>query len=374
MFNTTDEAYHAKLRRAVSSAYAMSTLVQFEPFVDSTTTALLAQLTERYADRQDSICDFGEWLQLYAFDVIGELTFSKRLGFVDQGVDIENIISNNEWLLGYFSVIGQIPSLDRLLLKNPVRLWLSRRGWINATSPVASFAKTRMQQRLDGTDNDAGQDHRRDFLSRFLEAGQKDPGFMDQGRVLSLTAANMFAGSDTTAISLRAIFYHLLKTPDTMQSLRTELDDAERKGLFSRTDKLVKWQEANQLPYLAAVIKEALRIHPAAGLPLERIVPPGGVSLAGRYIPAGTIVGCSAWTIHRSEKIFGHDTDKFRPNRWLESPDRAAEMNQFLFTFGAGARTCVGKNISFLEMYKLVPAVLRTFEVCFLTAFLYTNS
>ncbi|KAK5239208.1 hypothetical protein LTR40_014734, partial [Exophiala xenobiotica] len=40
----------------------------------------------------------------------------------------------------------------------------------------------------------------------------------------------------------------------------------------------------------------------------------------------------------------------------------ASEVSQNLFPFGAGARTCIGKNISYLEMYRLVPAVLRTFD------------
>src|ERR1041384_929182 len=103
MFNTTDERFHAKLRRAVSNAYAMSTLVNFEPLVDSTSTEFLKQLKQRYADRADAsgVCDFGLWLQYYAFDVIGELTYSKRLGFVDGGVDVDHIIGNLEWLLNY---------------------------------------------------------------------------------------------------------------------------------------------------------------------------------------------------------------------------------------------------------------------------------
>lgn len=105
MFNTTDEQYHAKLRRAVNNAYAMSTLVQFEPLVDSTTTEFLRQLTWRHADQPDRICDLGEWLQFYAFDVIGELTFSKRLGFVERGEDVDNIICDLEKALGYFAVV-----------------------------------------------------------------------------------------------------------------------------------------------------------------------------------------------------------------------------------------------------------------------------
>ncbi|KAL2844359.1 cytochrome P450 [Aspergillus pseudoustus] len=376
MFNTTDEKYHARLRRSVNNAYAMSSLVHFEPLVDSTTVEFLKQLTERYADKPDQICDFGKWLQFYAFDVIGELTFSKRLGFVDRGVDVDNIISDLERALFYFSVVGQIPALDKLLLKNPVRIWFSRMGFLNATSPVAIFAKTHMAHRLSGAIQEEEEEEeekkatsrkeqptRRDFLSRFLEAGQKDPAFITPERVLSLTSANVFAGSDTTAISLRTIFYYLLKTPDKLKRLMRSIEEAEKTGLFTREDKLVRWAEANELPYLGAVIKEGLRIHPAAGLPLERIVPKGGATLSGQFVPPGTIVGISAWTLHRNAQIFGDDVDTFRPERWLDDPEKAAVMNQFLFSFGGGARTCAGKNVSYLEMYKLVPAILRTFDI-----------
>ena len=99
--------------------------------------------------------------------------------------------------------IGQVPILDRLLLKNPIRRWLSARGFIPST-PVAVFAKRRIQESTVKRSNQAvfveGQ-QRLDFLSRFQEAHQKDPEFMSQERVLALTVANMFAGSDTTAIS-----------------------------------------------------------------------------------------------------------------------------------------------------------------------------
>ena len=108
LFSTTDEKFHAKLRRAVSNAYAMSTLVQFEPLVDSTTLVFLDQLQRRFADRAglDGICDFSTWLQYYAFDVIGELTYSERLGFVDRGEDVDGIIKNLEWLLSYAAPVS----------------------------------------------------------------------------------------------------------------------------------------------------------------------------------------------------------------------------------------------------------------------------
>ncbi|OAP62534.1 hypothetical protein AYL99_01761 [Fonsecaea erecta] len=372
MFSTTDEKFHAKLRKAVSNAYAMSTLVQFEPLVDSTTLAFLGQLEERFAGKTGvaGICDFSKWLQYYAFDVIGELTYSKRLGFVDRGADIDGIIGNLEWLLNYAAIVGQIPILDRVFLKNPLRLFVSQIGLISSNTPVATFARNRIASRQDFEQaqekpaaTSDGQRARRDFLSRFTEANHKDPEFITTERVLALTVANMFAGSDTTAISLRAVFYYLLRNPEDMESLMEELRAQREHGKFSDPNGLVNWNDVRELPYLSAVIKEALRCHPAAGLMLERIVPRQGVEICGKFIPGGTIVGCSAWTVHR-DSLFGPNTESFRPRRWLEaSAEQKRQMDKALFTFGAGSHTCIGKNISLLEMYKLVPALLMKFEI-----------
>lgn len=115
MFNTDNDRYHARLRRSVSNAYAMSTLVTFEPFVDSTSAEFIRQLKLRFSDQTGNagICDFGAWLQFYAFDVIGELTFSKRLGFVEKGIDIDNIIRDLESFLNYVSWVTTFPNFSR---------------------------------------------------------------------------------------------------------------------------------------------------------------------------------------------------------------------------------------------------------------------
>lgn len=112
------------------------------------------------------------------------------------------------------------------------------------------------------------------------------------------------------------------------------------------------------------MINESLRAHPAAGLPLERIAPVGGVQLGDVFVPGGTNIGCNAWTLHLDKDLWGQDADEWRPERWLEASEaKKAEMKNSMFAFGAGSRTCIGKNVSYLEMYKLVPAVLRSFDV-----------
>jgi len=66
------------------------------------------------------------------------------------------------------------------------------------------------------------------------------------------------------------------------------------------------------------VIKEALRCHPAVALPLERIVPEGGMQINQYHIPEGTIIGINAWVMHYDATVFGDDAHLFRPERWAD--------------------------------------------------------
>ncbi len=110
--------------------------------------------------------------------------------------------------------------------------------------------------------------------------------------------SNIIAGSDTTAISLSAILYYLLKYPNTMKRLREEIQNHEEEGTCSNP--VITFKESQDMPYLQAVMKEAMRLHGAVGLPLWRVVPEGGTEIAGKYFPAGTIVGLNPWVVSHS--------------------------------------------------------------------------
>ena len=126
-----------------------------------------------------------------------------------------------------------------------------------------------------------------------------------------------------------------------------EIHDADRKGQLST---FITYQECLQLEYLLvsssklilhtkayvsrqAIMKEAMRVHPGVGFPLERLVPAGGTTLVGKYLPAGTIVSMSAPVMHCNTDIFGKDAHEFRPERWLESgPEQIKIMDRSLLT------------------------------------------
>ena len=268
--------------------------------------------------------------------------------------------------------MGQMPWLDYLFIKNPLRQLVQG----GSTGAVARFARARLDERLQQTSpepssgGDPSSQSHKDFLARFLDAKRDHPRVVTDNQVFSYTVSNMNAGSDTTAISLRAILYYTLRNPKVLSKLNQELNTAYEE---KRITLPVSWKHSQEeLPYLDAVVKEALRLHPAVGLLLERIVPASGLQLpnGGPFLPAGTIVGANPWIIHR-HSLFGKDVDSFIPERWLQAntesdTDFKARKQQMLratFTFGAGPRTCIGKNISLLEIYKLIPSLLLTYQV-----------
>jgi len=112
-------------------------------------------------------------------------------------------------------------------------------------------------------------------------------------------------------------------------------------------------------------------MRPGVGLPLERIIPEFSLTTPDEMIlPAGTIVGINPWVLHMDKNVFGQDAASFVPERWLQSSlesdeefqDRVTAMKNTDLTFGAGNRTCGGKNISILEIYKLIPLLLTKYE------------
>lgn len=345
LFGERNERVHSEQRRLVSRAYSMESLRDLESFVDEA----IAVFMKHMDGMQGSIVDMGNWVQLFAFDVIGGVTFSKLFGFMDAGRDdgsfgqIESALQSASW-------IGQVPLLywihDFLL---PV--FGNHLGITSRHGGLRTFAVREITARQD-----RGGDQK-DLLSK-LFAIQKEKEAMDDNAVASMATSNVFAGSDTTAISIRAILYYLLKNPECKQKLIQEIDDLRSQGNISDP---VTLAEADKMPYLQAVMFEALRLHPAVGMSLPRVAPAGGATIAGTFIPAGTTIGANPWVIHRNKVVFGDDVESFRPERWLQ--DDNGDMHRFFFAFGSGARTCIGRNISWMEMSKLVPTLFMHYNL-----------
>lgn len=132
-----------------------------------------------------------------------------------------------------------------------------------------------------------------------------------------------------------------MRNPVAYGKLTAEVDGAVASGTLSIP---VVYADAIKLPYLKACISEGMRLHPSVGLTMPRLVPAGGATISGFPFPAGYRVGINGAVVQYDHDVFGPDAESFNPDRWIEGD--AARMDRTMIQFGAGPRTCVGKNVS----------------------------
>jgi cytochrome P450 len=293
LFGERDEKIHGKQRRLVSNIYSLDQLKKMEPYVDNTLTLFLERLGE--VSRKDAV-DMGKWAQMFAFgkslyfpttraytlihrtDVIGEVTFSRRFGFLSAGKD-DGSFASIDAALASASWIGQIPWLYWLhdFFMPYIGNYL---GVNNRNGSLRQFAARECEARKG-----RGSDHR-DILDALIAVKEQKPGEFDDTGVLSMASSNIFAGSDTTGISIGAVLYNLCKYPECKRKLLEEVQEAAQRDGLDGVDNM-SFATGYALPYLQACIYEGLRMHPAVGMTIPRVVPQEGFEVEGMFIPPG---------------------------------------------------------------------------------------
>ncbi len=159
---------------------------------------------------------------------------------------------------------------------------------------------------------------------------------------------------------MQSFCFHILKNPAVYEKLCAEIDTANAEGKLSD---IVQYNEAQQLPYFQAALKEAMRCRPAVGLNITRHIPPEGAEIDGQRYPGDTRVALNAWVLHLDQGAFGKDADTYRPERWLEGGEsKAKQMERHMYQFGGGSHLCIGRNLALLEMNKVLPQLLRRYR------------
>jgi len=192
-----------------------------------------------------------------------------------------------------------------------------------------------------------------DILSHVLAAKNSDGTPIAIEQVKAELLIFLFAGSDTTAIVMRNAISNIVKNPAIYAKLKAT--DLSASNLASPTPSYA---------YLDACIKEALRFRGAVPIVLPRLVSEGGITWNGMHIPAGTEMGTNVYTIMRDPALYGDDVEEFNPERYYEqSPERLQELEAYNFSWGYGARICLGRSIAQAEMYTALRKFFTTFDV-----------
>ncbi|KAI0888279.1 cytochrome P450 [Annulohypoxylon maeteangense] len=354
LFSEIDPASHARMKRPIAKFFGHGMVLSKEVLMDKAIIDLCSHLEYRYHEKS---CDLGEWIAFCAWDILGNMTFSQPFGYMDKGYDFDHSLSIADKSLDYFAAVGQIPFLDNLLDKNPI----IRLGPPNLGN-ITLIATKHLTERLAAKDfKPSGA---LDYLQHFIDVNNSDPNVTETDILMNLLTT-LIAGADTTAITIRTIFYYSLRNPPVYRRLEEEI-------LAAKLAEPAPYSLARALPYLEATVREAMRIHPSVCMLLERYVPEPGLTLPdGNYIPPGTAVGINPYVLGRNNDIWGPDANEFRPERWLrgeeESEDayrgRMKRFNAADLTFGGGSRMCLGRYIAQMEVYKVVATLVSHFEI-----------
>ncbi|MCJ1385975.1 hypothetical protein MMC17_009100 [Xylographa soralifera] len=356
-----------RLFKGLAGGYKLSNILQAEPFIDDCISLFRRRIDNLSATSQP--VDFSIWFTFLFFDIVGETTFSKRFGFLDEGRDVGDAIKNQWFLTAYLALMGYFPWAHNWLLANPLIEYLHLQPAMHV------FDTTKAAIAARATNFKAHPD----MVEQWMRANKEHPERFSKDDILAAGVVTVGAAADTSGAALQAFVYFLMRDPEMLALLRKEIDTADLAPIPT-------YESVRNLPMLQACIKEALRIHCPTSLGLTRVSPPGGITICSRLFPAGTVLSVNQWAVH-SLPIFGPDAERFNPRRWLTPappgtpfPSKEALttptyppgphdsphlrlMHECLLPFSAGYNACPGQHLARLEISKVAAVMVRDYEI-----------
>ncbi|KAK7032813.1 cytochrome P450 [Favolaschia claudopus] len=351
-----DPEEHARRRRAWNRAFSRSSLVEYKVLVDARITQLLEALEKRSTGE---VTDLSKWIGWLTLDIMNDVMFSTGgHAMASQGQDpddVDRLIIESQPLA---LLMGHLPWLGKL------HLWLPWAG--HSLRAFRKYAADRViERKTRGT-------QRQDVFSHLIdEAGiESTPPSINQ--IISDGALAIIAGAETTSTTLCNIIWFILQSPKTYQRLQPEIDDPDAK-----TSQI-------GMPYLNAVINEALRLFPAvlSGSQRAPLVGSGGQMVGPHFVPEGTSAVVHTYSLHRDPRYFSPFPDHFIPERWLPS-EQQITLEPAIFggshevihntaafiPFSVGPSNCVGRSLAYQEMQLVLCGLFEKFDLRFQDGF-----
>ncbi|KAL0330184.1 UNVERIFIED_CONTAM: Ferruginol synthase [Sesamum radiatum] len=220
---------------------------------------------------------------------------------------------------------------------------------------VLGFLEDVINQRLEARENNAPK--KKDMLETFLdvrEASDEYEFLKSTNEIKHLLMDLFVAGSDTTASTTEWALTELILHPEVMWKAKQEL-----KALLGEK-KLVQEADIAKLPYLQAVIKESLRIHPPGPLLVPR-KSEAEVEISGYTIPKGTQIFVNVWAMGRDSTLWSNP-DAFQPERFLDSTIDYKGQDYELVPFGSGRRICPGMPLANRMLHVTMATLIHNFD------------
>ncbi|KAE8371809.1 cytochrome P450 [Aspergillus bertholletiae] len=346
---------HRKRRAAINPFLSKAKSAQLEPVIRTA----LARLLQRFENcrQTGTIMPLNLAMAAATCDIITQYCFGQSTDFLLQedyskayfdAVDMQFNLSH--WML-HFSWLGP------LLYSAPVNML----SWLMPGLGSLFQMRQRWEQQVEQIMRQGDHSIRTENNTIFHGILMSDLAAEDKtlSRLAEEAQLLVIAGHHTAAHTISAITFQLLSNPDKLLKLKKELATS-----LSSTGDLPRYAEVEHLPYLTAVIKEGLRLHPTVSTRIQRVSAEGPLFYHDRHrnitytIPAGTPVSVTQLLIHMNPDIFPSPRE-FQPERWLGNP----HLDRYFVAFSKGSRTCAGINVAYQEMSLIIASLFQKFDI-----------
>ncbi|KAI0448865.1 cytochrome P450 monooxygenase-like protein [Xylaria acuta] len=335
-----DPEVHARQRKAMAHAFSVKALRDQEALIHEYVDLFISQL-EKLGEAGRKGVNISEVYNWLTFDIIGELSFGESFNAVAEGRTpywISIIFDGMYW--------STLTSLrKRLPIMNLALLFMLPADSREKSRKHVELTRQKAQRRIErGADAGRGM---ADFFGHMIKTNTiAEAELREQARSI------IVAGSETTATTLTAITFQLLKSPEGLAKLQHEI-----RTTFTSMDQITGGSTSG-LEYLNGVIEEGLRMFPPVMTTLPRHSP--GAVIDGHYVPSGVVVGNSNYEMSRDPRYW-HESDKFLPERWIG--DGYQDNRKASQPFSAGPRGCLGINLAYLEMRIALARVIYAYDL-----------
>ncbi|XP_068654948.1 cytochrome P450 CYP82D47-like [Aristolochia californica] len=303
--------------------------------------------------------DMKEWFQDLTFNTIVMMIAGKRYFGSNITADLEEARQTKQAISDFFVLMGAFVASDAI----PFLEWLDLKGHISAMKRVfkeldsimSLWVKEHRQRRnLDESTHDG------DFIDVMLSIADRTEthaGDDSDKYIKAMSLTLILAATDTLFITLTRTLSLLLNHRHELKKSQDEIDTIIGK------DRTVDESDIKNLPYLRAIVKESLRLYPAAPLavPHEAME---DCNIGGFHVPAGTRIITNLYKIHRDPRVWP-EPEEFRPSRFLISHrDMDVRGKHFEFIpFGSGRRMCPGINSALQVVHSSLARLLHGFDI-----------
>lgn len=351
VLSTLDDRVHATKRAKVAMGYSGKDIEGLEATVDEHLLAFLDLIRNKYISTSSELrpLDLARKVSFYAMDVLTDISYGHPWGCLARDEDVDKWFETAELLLPNVIMVSTIPWLARLFAIPVIgRLVMPSDKDKTGAGRLLGVVKEVVRRRFELEPHE----QKFDMMGSFIRHG------VDRIDAVAEAVLQIVAGTDTTATTMRVAMLYVITNPHIYKRLQAEIDSTVREG------HIISDEQARKLPYLQAVIKEAARMCPPATGMLNKITPPQGDTINGRFVPGGVEIGQCLWGVERSKKVFGQDSMLYRPERWLEAKgDQLEKMEKSVaLVWGYGKYSCLGKGIAYLELNKVFFELLKKFD------------